>query len=249
MNSIYIKDINFNKMKKKIYNPFSDNSFYVDEENNKFYKIFQRNLKSLSIMEKKLDEIEKLNKSYISNPSDIIYNSNSIINGYTQKLIRGNTLRELINCRNLLEYLKDIITVSKNLEDLHNCNAVVGDIGFHNIMIDENGEPKFIDIDSISTNDIKSKTVSLLLSNYYGRKNKDVEIGENSDNIGLYLSLFKVIFGRELAVIANDTYLHEICSCPILADLYPVYKSLTRRNEVIPNVPYLHKVLKNYDNS
>lgn len=249
MKSIYKSDIDFDKMKMMGYGSSSGDYTYIDEENNKFYKMFQYGLTNPPDMEKKLEEIEKLNKSYISNPLDIVYNYDLDLDGYTQKLIKGNTLKELINSRNVLEYIKDIITVSKNLEDLHNSNVVVGDIGFHNIMIDEKGEPIFIDVDSVSINDIKSSTVSLLLNNYYGRKNRNVEIGENSDNIGLYLALFKVIFGRELAVIANDTYIHEICSCPVLAYLYPVYNLLTRRNEGIPEVPYLHKVLKNYGNS
>lgn len=249
MKTVYKNDIDFKRMRMFQHESFSGNYYFVDYENNKFYKMFEYGMECPDVVEKKLKEIEKLNKSYISNPIDIVYNYDLDLDGYTQNLIKGQTLKELVNNRNILEYIKDIITVSKNLEDLHNSDVVVGDIGFHNIMIDENNNPLFIDIDSISIKDIKSKTVSLLLNNYYGRKNKDVEIGENSDNIGLYLALFKVIFGRELCVIANDTYLHEICSCPILADLYIVYKSLSRRNEEIPTVPYLHKVLKNYDNS
>lgn len=247
MKKVYKIDIDFKSLKNVQYNQYSTNCFYIDEENNKLYKMFEYGMFNPDTEEKKLIEIEKLNKSYISNPIELVYTYDLDLDGYVQKYIKGETLKDLVNYRNLLDYIKHIVTVSKDLEDLHNNNVVVGDIGFHNIMINEENKPIFIDVDSMSINDIKSRTVSLLLSNYYGRKNRNVEIGENSDNIGLYLALFKVIFGRELAVISNDTYLHEISSFPILADLYPIYNLLTRRNEVIPEVPYLHKVLKNYN--
>lgn len=248
MKSVLKKELDFSKMTSIKGGFCSDSYYYIDEYNKMFYKMFVYGLINPQSMQKKLEEIENLHKDYISNPTDIVYNYDLDLDGYGQRLINGEKLNSLVNRRTILEHMKTIVKISKNLEDLHNSNVVIGDIGFHNIMIDENGNPIFIDIDSVSINEFKSKTVSTLLGNYYGRKNKFVDIGTNSDNIGLYLAVFKTIFGREINFIANDTYLHEISSCPILSDLYEVYSMLSKRNEKIPNVPYLHQVLKNYDN-
>ena len=72
MKTVYKNDIDFKRMRMFQHESISGNYYFVDYENNKFYKMFEYGMECPDVVEKKLKEIEKLNKSYISNPIDIV---------------------------------------------------------------------------------------------------------------------------------------------------------------------------------
>lgn len=247
MNKIKRSDIDFRKLKSVNLGNYS-NSFYVDDNNEKIYK-FYGNISSdkRKMTERKLEYFSDLDKDYISKVEDLIYDKE--LEGHSQKIIKGDTLYNLVRKKGLLEQMKNIVEVSKNLEDLHNSNAIMGDMHFCNIMINEDDKPIFIDQDSYGINGIRCFGVSVLVNNYFARKDKTVFVSRNSDRMGIYLSIFYKVFGREICSISNDTYISYCNTYPFLYELYPVYHELSKRNEKIPEVPYLHKVLKNCDYS
>lgn len=249
MDKIKKSDIDFSKTKLDTSIGFWANSLYIDYDNNKFYKMFsfmsdERRHK----IEDKLEAFSELDKEYVSNPIELIYDDNGKLMGYSQRLINGKTLFKTISDINILKKMKILLETSKNLEDLHKNNVVVCDMHFDNIMVNEYGKPFFIDIDSFQINGIEPFCTSSILSSYYDKKGKKVDKSVNSDIIGFYLCFFERLFKREIYSVKLESY-NNYMDDENLKKLYPIFFELNKRSNKIPEVPYLHKVLKNYDNS
>lgn len=249
MEKIKKSDIDFSKTKLDTSIGFWANSFYIDYDNNKLYKMFSfMSDEKRKKIEDKLDAFSKLNKDYIPNPIELIYDNNGKLIGYSQRLINGTTLYKTISNKGVLEKMRVLLEASKDLEDLHKNNVIISDMHFDNIMVSEYGKPFFIDIDSFQINGIESFCTSSILSSYYDKKGKKVDKNINSDIIGFYLCIFERLFKREIYSVKLESYNSYLADC-YLKKLYPIFFELNKRNNDIPTVPYLHKVLKNYDNS
>ena len=249
MEKLKKSDIDFSKTKLDTSIGFWANSLYLDQINNKFYKMFSfMSDEKRKKIEDKLDAFSELDKEYVSNPIELIYDDNSKLVGYSQRLINGKTLFKTISDITILEKMKTLLKASKNLEDLHKNNVIVSDMHFDNIMVNEYGEPFFIDIDSYMINGIEPFCTSSILSIYYDKKGKKVDKSINSDIIGFYLCFFERLFKREIYSVKLESY-NNYKDDEYLKKLYPIFFELNKRSNKIPEVPYLHKVLKNYDNS
>lgn len=249
MNKINKKDIDFSKMERveSLSIGLCPNDLYKDEETGKIYKMFSNlDKEKRLIKEKKLQALDELDCDYVSKAIDLIYNYDMDLVGYSQKLIKGNTLHNEITNKGILSEMKTILEVSKHLEELHKNDIVVSYMHFGNVLVDENEESKFISADNYQIKDLKTTGTTLLLNKYFDQKRKKLENNSNTDIIGFYLSFFNEIFKREITNMKPESY-NSYLSNPFLQELYPVFFELNKRNGEIPEVPYLHKVLKNYD--
>ncbi len=248
MNTINRKEIDFSKMKKIDSLSFGlcPSDIYLDEENKKIIKMFS--IDTSGLKERKLKEFDKLDKEYLSKAIDLIYNYNMDLVGYSQSLIEGNTLHNEMTKKGVLNEMKCILEVSKCLEDLHKNNVVVSYMHFGNILVDENEKPHFISIDNYQIGNLKSNGSTILLNKYFDQKRKKKENNPNTDIIGFYLSYFDRIFKKEITNMKPESY-NSYLSNPYMQELYPIFFELNKRNGDIPKLPYLHQVLKNYDNS
>lgn len=249
MDYIKINDIDFSKTKMNKTYGLGLNTFYTDYDNELFYKLFHSMTDEKSkTIEKKFIELEKLNIEYISNALKLIYDNDNMIVGYVQKYISGDTLYKTIYKNGIYNEMKTLLELSKRLEYLHNNDIVVGDLHFNNIMINNNKEPIFIDAESYQIKGIESFETSILLNNYYVQKRIKLEKNKNSDIISFYLSFFERVFKRDILCTKLESY-NSYLSNPYMKDLYNIFFELNKRSGRIPDIPYLHKVLKNYDNS
>lgn len=251
MNKINRNDIDFSKMTKIKNLSFGlyPNDIYKDEENNKIYKMFSfEDSNKSKLKEEKLLAFDELEADYLSKAIDLIYNYNMDLVGFSQKLINGNTLHNEVTSKGVLSEMKSILEASKCLEDLHKKNVAVSYMHFGNILIDENKKSNFISIDNYQIGDLKAYGTTILLNKYFEQKRKKLENNSNTDIIGFYLSFFDRIFKREITNMKPESY-NSYLSNPFLQQLYPIFFELNQRNGDIPELPYLHKVLKNYDNS
>lgn len=245
--------INYSDINKKELDRFNQRGFGYSDlyvKDGEVYKFFNYlSDEKTKEIEEKLEAIKELQKSYILSPEKKIMD-NGVLKGYTTKYIEGETLHSLIRKRDMLKELQTMINVSKNMEDFHNSKGEpnIGDFHFNNIMIDENGNPIFIDIDSCGINGLKSNGVPASLYSYYDFKGQNVQKNQNDDRIALMLSIFNRLNDRDIFTFSHFAYSDYVGTYPFLYDLYPVYVDLKKRGREIPEVPYLHKVLKNYDN-
>lgn len=251
MEIINYKDFNKCNLEKIDYNFIPKNKFFIDKERNIIYKIFKDiSLEECSKKEQKLLLFSELNKNYLPNIREIIKDEGIMV-GYSQDYIYGSTLHRLMKKREMLENIKAIIKMSENMEDLHNSegNPIIGDMHFENVIIDENNTPIFIDIDSYGIDNIESENIPLFLWKYLNHYNMDITKNQNTDRLSLILNLINRTVGRDINHLAEFAYQDYTYTYPFLKNLQPVFIELKRAKSNIPEVPYLHKVLKNYENS
>ena len=251
MNTIEKKEINFSDLKKKgnLSQGLYPATFFVDEKNKKMYKMFPWIKRyECELKEKKLIEFDKVDNSSLSKAKDLIYNYDMDLVGYTQDLIEGDTLYNNISKKGLLKEMKAILEASKQLEELHKNDILVNYMHFGNIMVDEEEKPHFISIDNYKIKDLESSGTTIQLNNFFAQKNKKLEKNTNTDIIGFYLSLFSKIFSVDIYCVKPESYNSLLGTYPFLKELYPLFMDLSKRSGSIPEVPYLHKVLKNYNN-
>lgn len=250
MNKINKKDIDCSELKivENLSLGLKPSTFYIDKNNEKLYKFYPRSEKRLNeLKEKKIIKFDELDLDFISKPTDLIYDNESLI-GNVQDYIEGDTLQQAIYKKGLLEEIKNILEASKQLEELHNNGVIMDYVHFGNIMVDENDKTHFISTENYKIDGLESTGTTLALNNYYGQKGKPVPNDVNSDVIGFYLSLFDRIFARDIFCVNTDSYNTRLGAYPFLNTLYPVFMDLSKRTNSVPEVPYLHKALKNYEN-
>ncbi len=249
MDIINYKDINKEELERLDQRGFGYSDIFIKD--GEIYKFFNYMSESKAKeTEEKLEAVNDLEKDYIV-PTKKLIMDNGILKGYTTPFVEGETLYSLIRKRDMLKEIQTIINVSKNLEDFHNSKGHpnVGDFHFNNIMVDKNGKPLFIDIDSCGINGIKSNGTPTCLCTYFDFKGKKIEKNANTDRIALMLSIFNRLADRDIFTVSHFAYEDYTGRYPFLNQLYPIYFDLKQKKGSIPEVPYLHKVLKNYDNS
>lgn len=248
MNTINKKDIDFSKLKSRdnLSLGMNPSKFYIDEENSKLYKMFSvKDKEELKLKEKRLLAFDKVDNDSLSKPIDLIYDGDLV--GYTQDIITGETLYSSISKKGLLQNMKTVLEASKNLEDLHKKDVIVSYMHFINIMVDQDKKPHYISIDNYQIDGLKSKGTTIMLNNYFAQKGKNVEKNVNTDIISFYLSLFDKLFNKDIYCVTPESYNSYLGTNDFLSEIYPIFFELSKRSGNIPEVPYLHKVLKNYD--
>ena len=239
MNIINYSDIDFNRLDKYNQGRFSKSDFYLlDRE--LLYKIYD---KENNDKKEVLEAYDSLNKDYIAKTSSLIMDKG--VKGNITKFYEADNLSTLINKKGILNMMKVLLTASKNLEDLHNSDGypIIGDMHFGNIIVDKNSKPIFVDVDSYGINDISPQCIPGVTSNYLNYTYNDVEKNQNIDRLSFLLNLFNIIFKKNILMLDNSIYKDYIYLYPFLENLYNEFIKIKYSSD-IPDVPYLHYVLK-----
>jgi len=169
--------------------------------------------------------------------------------GYSMPYIDGKTLKEFYQENNILEFIRVLIEVSKRLETIHKDerNIVISDFQFNNIMLDSINNPYFIDMDSFKVGNLKTNCYSSNLALYArNRKVKQVSsyLSKETDKISFILSFLGMIFNDYIDNITLYEYDKKSESIEFLKDLRQSFIELKDKNIFIPNVPYMHEVIR-----
>lgn len=100
----------------------------------------------------KLEEFhkKKLSDNILAIPKKLV-NVNNDFAGFMMKKYNAITINKIEEFSKLLEIYEKLFN---NLEYLHQKNIIIGDIKYDNIIVD-NGNPVFVDVDSMGINDLK----------------------------------------------------------------------------------------------
>ena len=88
--------------------------------------------------------------------------------------------------------------------------------------------------------------ISGALNDYISRKNYPVEYSQKMDRLSFLLVFLHKTFGRNFLELRSFYYNDYLYMYPFLKELKPVYEEIMKKHSEIPDVPYLHKVLKDY---
>lgn len=167
MNKINVNEIDFRKL-NKLDVESSENTVYLDDKNEKIYKMFLS--KDLDLSKKKEENLEVLND--IKKDINIVIPehkimSNGTLIGTIERYIKGEDLRD-INHRfsNIYDKILFCLDMSKTLEKIHKENIVLSDINPGNIRIGEDKKAYYIDILNAGINGRSPLATSKILLNY-----------------------------------------------------------------------------------
>lgn len=250
MEKIELKEINFNKLNKIECTYHSEGNLYHDK--NRVYKLFKSPRKKILIQKQRKIELLSDGKKIpnVIMPIDGIC-SGTKFRGYTMKYI-NNSIALYDNKKINKDYqrlLPILLEVSQIVKKIHHDsrNIVVGDLSFHNIIVDNNSKPFFVDIDSCKISNLNNEKISALLYGLYKDKNiNNIEINKDSDKLSLLLSFLDIIFEKNILNLNMHKYDELAEKIETLKNIKSILINL-KYKKYIPKVPYLHELISDKD--
>lgn len=106
----------------------------------------------------------------------------------------------------------------------------------------------FSDIDSCCYKNYNSPFTSYLLMNFINNYRKEsINISENLDRISMIISMFYLIYQKEIQKISQKEYNFLSNFLNTLENSKIYINTLLNKNEPIPTIPYLDELIDDYD--
>lgn len=248
MNKINVNEIDFSKL-NKLDVKSSENTVYLDDKNEKIYKMFLS--KDLDLSKKKEENLEVFNgikkDINIVIPEHKIMSNGTLI-GTIERYIKGDDLKD-INHRfsNIYDKILFCLDMSKTLEEIHKENIVVSDINPGNIRIGEDKKAYYIDILNAGINGSSPLATSKILLNYIRNVKLDTKnVTKELDRITMMMLIFETLFNKEFYYITYYEYMSRAEKIKTLMDLVSYYEVI-RTNQKNIDMPYLHEIISDCD--
>lgn len=250
-----LKNINLKKLIRINAKIASNSTTLTDHKKLKFYKLFNERIvldyKAEKILDAKAEKMilfeELHNIDFVSRAEALIEDDNFTI-GYYTNFINGTLLYDLHNL-DFKYLLLLLLKVSKHLEILHKQkgNPIIGDFHFQNILIDDKGDDYFTDYDSYGINGINADGISNALYNYCKYMNYKINKNQEYDRLQFMLAFFDLIFQMNVLAIEYPEFKEYMKKYPILEKLEEVYLELNSSYHSLPDMYYLHELIKEED--
>ena len=247
METIDIKDIDFNELLKLSSQGSTSTIYRNDEFCFKILDGFYEEEKK--VLYEKFLHMKDINIDGVLLPKCFIMD-NGIMQGYIMSYFKNSvTLNGKYNDSfiDLNVLAEEVIKASKILRMLHENGIICQDISFENILVDDNEDVAFCDLDGCCYDNYISPFVSKIFSNFM-LKYRQIEvsasdINENMDNLCFLLSLCYLLFHKELSNIASMDYkILENSNTPFRG-IVNYIKILKNRDMDIPEIPYLDDLI------
>ena len=243
MEQIKLKDINLNSLKKlqqqgtksTVYRNGTScikmlDGFYEEEKDALF---------------KKFLDMEGLEIDNVLLPKELIV-SNGKLEGYTMDYFPSVSLNDKFEVRHVdTKVLFDYVyKASKILREIHRNGIICQDLSFENILVDDNGNVKFCDLDGCSYKDNVSPFVSLIMKRYFiDYRKEQILLCTNLDRVGMMLSFFFVVYAKELQKLNRKSYSKLAEKSNTLEEMRKYANLLLDRSNPVPAIPYLDELI------
>ena len=243
MEQIKLKDINLNSLKKlqqqgtksTIYRNGTScikllDGFYEEEKDALF---------------KKFLDMEGLEIDNVLLPKELIV-SNGKLEGYTMDYFPSVSLNDKFEVRHVdTKVLFDYVyKASKILREIHRNGIICQDLSFENILVDDNGNVKFCDLDGCSYKDNVSPFVSLIMKRYFiDYRKEQILLCTNLDRVGMMLSFFFIVYAKELQKLNRKSYSKLAEKSNTLEEMRKYANLLLDRSNPVPAIPYLDELI------
>ena len=243
MEQIKLKDINLNSLKKleqqgtksTVYRNGTScikmlDGFYEEEKDALF---------------KKFLDMEGLEIDNVLLPKELIV-SNGKLEGYTMDYFPSVSLNSKFEVRHVdTKVLFDYVyKASKILREIHKNGIICQDLSFENILVDDNGNVKFCDLDGCSYKDNVSPFVSLIMKRYFiDYRKEQLLLCTNLDRVGMMLSFFFVVYAKELQKLNRKSYSKLAEKSNTLEEMRKYANLLLDRSNPVPAIPYLDELI------
>lgn len=243
MEQIKLKDINLNSLKKleqqgtksTVYRNGTScikmlDGFYEEEKDALF---------------KKFLDMEGLEIDNVLLQKELIV-SNGKLEGYTMDYFPSVSLNDKFEVRHVdTKVLFDYVyKASKILREIHRNGIICQDLSFENILVDDNGNVKFCDLDGCSYKDNVSPFVSLIMKRYFiDYRKEQLLLCTNLDRVGMMLSFFFVVYAKELQKLNRKSYSKLAEKSNTLEEMRKYANALLDRSNPVPAIPYLDELI------
>lgn len=243
MEQIKLKDINLNSLKKleqqgtksTVYRNGTScikmlDGFYEEEKDALF---------------KKFLDMEGLEIDNVLLPKELIV-SNGKLEGYTMDYFPSVSLNDKFEVRHVdTKVLFDYVyKASKILREIHRNGIICQDLSFENILVDDNGNVKFCDLDGCSYKDNVSPFVSLIMKRYFiDYRKEQLLLCTNLDRVGMMLSFFFIVYAKELQKLNRKSYSKLAEKSNTLEEMRKYANLLLDRSNPVPVIPYLDELI------
>lgn len=246
MNRIKIQDIDFSSL-NIMEHQGSKSIIYEDDD--MCYKMLNLDCfysYELDILERKLLDMDGIAIDGAYLPIDLIIEDGNLIGFALKKFKNSISLYDkfsgqLIDFKELFDYT---IKACHILRELHNHKIICQDLSFDNILVDNNGNVAFCDLDGCSYNGFESPFIAMPMKKLIeGYRKEEFVVSENFDRISMLVSLYYLIYNKYLYSIPKTDF--DILSSEVLTIKKAMFyiNDLLDKSKVIPEVPYLDDLI------
>lgn len=244
METIKFQEINLSAL-RKLHSQGTQSTIYTDEI------ICYKFLDSLYPNEKrdlykKFLDMDGIKINDVLLPQNLIIEDDNL-KGYTMKYFANSMplshkfLKRYFNCNELFVYVEK---ASRILRNIHNNGIVCQDLSFENILVDDDGNIMFCDIDSCTYKEHSSPFLSALLKGFLvDFRNSKVSTKEDIDKISMILSFYLIIYGEVLQKITKKQYHTLSDKIQTLENLRDIANILVDKRCPIIDIPYMDEVI------
>lgn len=244
MEQIKLDDINFNSL-QKLKQQGTKATLYKDGD--VCFKILDglyENEKEL--MYKKFLDMDGIKIDNVILPKKLIV-ENGKLQGYTMEYFpNSHTLSDkfLVRYVDIKKLFDCVLRASKILRIIH-CNGIVcQDLSFENILVDENGNVVFCDLDGCSYNGHISPFISVLINNFFiDYRHEKILSSFNLDRISMMISFFYLMYAKEIQYLTKKQY-HKLSDKITTLENAKMYANmLIDESNPIGQIPYLDELI------
>lgn len=244
MEKINLKDINFSEL-KKIKSQGTKSTIYTDGDI--CYKIVDGLYKEeKEILYNKIISMQGIKIDNVILPNDLIIKDGNL-EGYTMNYFKNSMplsdkfLKRFFNCKELFDY---IVKASITLKNIHNNEIICHDLSFENILVNNDGQIAFCDMDSCLYDKYTSPFCSILIKNFlFDYRSTCVGEKEDIDKLSMILSFYHLLYGEVLQNITKRQYHKLSDNINTLENLRNIANMLVDKNSRIENLPYLDEYI------
>jgi len=244
MNKINVHDIDFSLL-QKMKNQGSKSTMYEDEEI--CYKILDGLYPSeRDLLYRKLLEMDGLNIDNTCLPIDLIVNDEILV-GFTLKKFKNSMsiydkfFGQFVDFKELFGYITKACQI---LREMHKNGIICHDLSFDNILVDDNGNVAFCDLDGCFYNGYESPFISMpmkkLICEY---RKEDFVTCENFDRISMLVSLYYLIYKKYLYEISRYNLYSLSKDVETINKTIIYVNALLDKSRAIPEIPYLDELI------
>ena len=249
MEKINIKDIDFSSLKTNRFQGTLSTIYHSDDQ---CYKIFKKmdNFDE-DMLYQKLMAMQDIKLDRVLMPTALIIEGNQLCGYVMPRFDNSLSLNDYFSRTRFVES-KDILNAIKRasliLRDIHDQGIIYQDLSFDNILINQEQQIMFCDIDSCYYKPFRSECISMLLKEYMiDYRGELVVISRNLDRLSMMLSMFYLMYYREVQKMTNKRYAYLANNLKSLENAKLYAEILADKNRPIPDIPYLDEIIDDSD--
>lgn len=248
MEKIQLKDVDISKL-QKLQQQGTNASLYRD--GSICYKIldwlYEEEKEQLY---KKLFDMDGIKIENVLLPKQLIMQGDKL-QGYTMDYFADSlplsdkfTVR-YVDSKKLFDY---VLKASQILRTIHSKKIICQDLSFENILVTEDGNVAFCDLDGCSYKKHVAPFISILMKNFWtDYRNEKIPVSTNLDRISMMISFYYLLYAKELQFLTKKEYHKLSVKISTLENLKIYAKKLVDKTTPIGYIPYLDELIDTND--